>query len=495
MLLRALHSLPQKLSNLLRPLCLLGISSALISVAAPVCAAALSPRVEQALKAGQIGPEALSVAIIPLTGNGTPVYLNADNPVNPASTMKLVTTYAALELLGPTYQWKTAFYTDGTLKNGVLQGNLYLKGGGDPKLTMERFWLLLRELRNAGVQDIRGDLILERSYFHPGKPELSFEDDSGDDTKAYLVEPDALMVNLKMLRLIVRGDTQRAVIQTDPPMPYISIDNRIKVTPATTTCPDWPAINYSFQPQANGHLTILANGQIPDGCSAQRYLSLLDHPNYTASVVRGLWAELGGRITGNDRQGATPSNARLLAQVSSPDLVDVIRDINKYSNNTMARQVFLSIGAKNRLPSDPDDAQAAYRVIGDWFARKGIRAPSLVMENGSGLSRNERITAREMATMLYAAWHSPYSAELMTSMPLAGMDGTLRKRFRSTELMGNAHLKTGTLNNVRALAGFTRDAQGNLFAVAAILNHPRPWGASAVLDQLLLDLYQNGTGR
>ena len=491
MLLRALQSLPQKLGLFL---CALSVGACTLSLVAPVQAAPFSPRVEQALKAGQIESNALSVAVIPLTGNANPLYFNADSAVNPASTMKLVTTYAALELLGPTYQWQTTFYTDGTLKNGVLQGNLYLKGGGDPKLTMERLWLLLRDLRNAGVQDVRGDLVLERAYFRPGRAELSFEDDGGDDTKSYLVEPDSLLVNLKTVRMIVRGEARGAVVQVEPPIPYITLENNVKTTPAGA-CPDLLNISYSFQPQPDSRLVVVANGQIPEGCSGQRYLSLLDHPTYTAGIVRALWTELGGRISGQDRQGITPGKARLLAQAASPDLVDVIRDINKYSNNTMARQVFLSIGAKNRQPTDTDDAQAAFRVIKDWLARKNIRAPQLTMENGSGLSRNERISAREMATLLYAAWHSPYAAELMSSMPLAGMDGTLRKRFRNTALAGNAHLKTGTLNNVRALAGFTRDAQGNLFAVAAILNHPRAAGASVILDQLLLDLYQNGTGR
>ena len=111
------------------------------------------------------------------------------------------------------------------------------------------------------------------------------------------------------------------------------------------------------------------------------------------------------------------------------------------------------------------------------------------MENGSGLSRRERISAREMAAMLHAAWKSPYAAEFISSMPLAAMDGTLRKRMRNTPLAGNAHLKTGTLNNVRALAGYSRDAQGHTWAVVAILNHPRPWGASAILDQVLLELH------
>ena len=487
---RSSLSLLAKVQKICRPLRLLCLAGLLLpaTLPLPASAATLPPRVEQALKAGKLNSDALSLAVIPLTGPGSASYFNADVSVNPASTMKLVTTYAALELLGPTHQWKTAFYTDGPLRNGVLQGNLYLKGGGDPKLTMERLWLLLRDLRNAGVQQVQGDLVLERSHFRTDG-QTPFDDDGGDSSKPYLVEPDALMVNLKTLRLIVRGEARGAAVQVEPPIPYISIDNRVKVT-AASACPGWPQVTYNFQPQADGSLNVVASGQIPEGCSGQRYLSLLDHPAFTGGTVRALWSELGGTITGRDRLGATPGNSRLLAQAWSPDVVEVIRDINKYSNNTMARQLFLSIGARHRLPGDGDDAAAAYRAIDQWLGRKGIRAPNLVIENGSGLSRRERITAREMAAMLHAAWKSPYAAEFVSSLPLAAMDGTLRKRMRNTPLAGNAHLKTGTLNNVRALAGFSRDAQGHTWAVVAILNHPRPWGASAILDQVVQELYR-----
>jgi D-alanyl-D-alanine carboxypeptidase/D-alanyl-D-alanine-endopeptidase (penicillin-binding protein 4) len=129
-------------------------------------------------------------------------------------------------------------------------------------------------------------------------------------------------------------------------------------------------------------------------------------------------------------------------------------------------------------------------VIRSWLARKGITAPHLVIENGSGLSRAERVSARELAKMLQAAWHSPYAAEFMTSLPLVAMDGTMRRRLHRTPLVGEARIKTGTLNNVRAIAGYSRDSNGNSWAVVAILNDPRPWGASSILDQFLLDLYK-----
>lgn len=447
----------------------------------------LPKNVQQALKANKLTNDALSLVVLPLNGPGSSTFVNADVSVNPASTMKLVTTYAALELLGPTHQWKTEFHADGPLKDGVLNGNLYLKGGGDPKLNMEKLWLLLRDLRANGVREVTGDLVLDRSHFiQPDLPQ--FNDDGGDENKPFLVEPDSLLINLKALRFIARAEPGKVNVTVEPPIHGMRIDNRVQALPAGK-CPGWPDVRYNPVKEFDG-TTMVVTGKLPAGCSAQTYLAPLDHPTYAAGVVRAIWQELGGSIQGKDRLGEVPKNARLLVRAFSPDLVEIIRDINKYSNNTMARQLFLSLGAEFRTPADGDDGKAAQRVIRQWLVRKGITAPHLVMENGSGLSRAERVSAREMATLLKAAWESPYAAEFIASMPLAAMDGTMRKRLRRTNLVGEAHIKTGTLNTVRAIAGYSRDVNGNTWAVVAILNHPRPWGASAILDQVLVDLYR-----
>ena len=446
----------------------------------------LSPKVQQALKTNKLQDDALSLVLLPLNGPGIPTVFNADVSMNPASTMKLVTTYAALEMLGPTHQWKTEFYTDGTLNNGILQGNLYLKGGGDPKLNMEKLWLLMRDLRANGVQQVTGNLVLDRNFFD--QPQLPvFNDDGNDKNKPFLVKPDSLMVNLKALRFVARNDAGKVLISVEPPIASIRIDNQVKAVNTKQCTGD---VRYNPVTQADGSVLVTVSGQLADGCNSQTYLSLLDHATYTAGAVRAIWKELGGSIQGQNRQAAVPKNAKLLARAYSPDLAEIIRDINKYSNNTMAQQLFLSLGAQFRSDADGDDAKAAQRVIRQWLAKKGITAPHLVMENGSGLSRAERVSAREMAQMLQAAWKSPYAAEFISSMPIAGKDGTMRKRLKTTAMNGQAHIKTGTLNTVRAISGFSRDSNGHTWAVVAILNDPRPWGASSILDQVLLDLYR-----
>lgn len=461
----------------------------LLPVAVPAASAvssAIPSNVQKAMTANKLSRNSLGVMLVPLNGNGTTTSINADKSMNPASTMKLITTWAALELLGPTYQWKTEFYSDGVLSKGVLNGNLYLKGGGDPKLNMEKLWLLMRDLRANGVQQITGDLVLDRSYFI--QPDHSaFNDDGGDKNKPYLVGPDALLVNLKAVRVITRADGGKIDVSVEPPIANIHIDNRVKLL-KPAKCPGWPDVRYNPVSEFDG-INLIVTGKLNDGCSSQNYISLFDHPGYAAGSVRAIWQELGGKILGKNRQGEVPKQARLLVRANSPDLVEIIRDINKYSNNTMAQQLFLSIGAKFRTSADKNDAVAAQRVIKKLMSSKGIKPDHLVIENGSGLSRNERVSAKELSQVLQSAWNGPYAAEFMSSLPLVGMDGTMRKRLRNTPLLGQAHIKTGTLNTVRAIAGFSRDRNGNTWAVVALLNDPRPWGASATLDLFLTDLW------
>ena len=269
----------------LRPLVLAGL---LLPFALPSQAAAvntsLPPKVQQALKANKLQDTALSLVMLPLDGPGAATVFNADVSVNPASTMKLVTTYAALELLGPTFQWKTEFYTDGTLSNGVLNGNLYLKGGGDPKLNMEKLWLLMRDLRANGVRTISGDLVLDRSHFvQPNLPQ--FNDDGGDVNKPFLVKPDSLLVNLKALRFVARNDGGKVTIAVEPPIANIRIDNQVKAVASKQCKGD---VRYNPVPQADG-VSVVVSGQLGDGCNSQTYLSLLDHPTYAAGAVRAIW--------------------------------------------------------------------------------------------------------------------------------------------------------------------------------------------------------------
>ncbi|MBE9609376.1 D-alanyl-D-alanine carboxypeptidase/D-alanyl-D-alanine endopeptidase [Chitinilyticum piscinae] len=459
-------------------------AGALLASSVLVTAAGLPGSVQQSLKATGLPADALGVAVLPLDG-GKAFYHRADESMRPASTMKLVTTWAGLNLLGPTWSWQTELLADRKPVNGVLEGNLYLRGSGDPKLTIERMWLLVRELRNAGVEDIRGSLVLDGSAFG----ELAFPqeyDDDGDSERAFLVPPDALLSNFRTVRVTFDSTGDKVKLVTEPPLNQVRVSNDLAIG-SGGDCVSWSRrVQQRFGQVSGTQFIVQFIGEMPPGCKAERYVPVLNAREYTQALFWYLWYGQGGKgssLTEKPAGKVVPDNAIVLASTRSPDLVANIRDINKFSNNVMARQLFLTVGAQ-RGKGGATDAAAA-QVIAGWLAGQGITAPELVLENGSGLSRSERISPRHMADMLQGAWRSPWAAEFVASLPLVGMDGTMRKRLTGADEAGRAHIKTGTLRDVRAVAGFVQDDKGRNWVVVGMLNHADAVKGAPVLDALI----------
>jgi serine-type D-Ala-D-Ala carboxypeptidase/endopeptidase (penicillin-binding protein 4) len=453
-------------------------------------AAALPAAVSQALAAAGI-PES-SVAIhVQEVGSDSPVLSQgADRALNPASTMKLVTTYAALDLLGPAYTWSTDVLAAGNVQNEVLTGDLVLKGYGDPKLSIESFWLMLRNVRARGIREIRGDVILDRTYFSTEDFDPSRFD--GDPIRPYNTGPDALLVNFKAVsvQFVPEAGARSVRLVVEPPLEPVQIVNNIALTDGA--CGDWVS-KLKFEPLAaveTARLTI--TGSYARDCGEQtRNFSLLGHRAYTAALFSHLWKELGGTITGSVRDGQTPAAARLLLRNRSPAVSEIVRDINKYSNNVMARQLFLTLGAAYGPPGTMEKARQTVR---QWLTQKGLSMPELVMENGSGLSRVERISARSMSDMLLDAFRSPVMPEFLASLPIVAADGTMRKRLPNAEVAGQAHIKGGTLSGVRAIAGYVLDARGRRVVVVFIANHANAANAQPAQDALLRWVYAREEG-
>nr|WP_236954004.1 D-alanyl-D-alanine carboxypeptidase/D-alanyl-D-alanine-endopeptidase [Marinobacter salinus] len=431
---------------------------------------------------------ALSMAAIPLNGPGIEQYINADELMSPGSIMKLVTTFAALEILGPTHHWDTDFLTDGEMVGDTLKGNLYVRFGGDPKLTIERLWGTLRELHSMGITTIDGQLVLDGHYFEIDDGFPIFEDNGDNPHAPFLVEPSAYLANLNLLHFQVRSDERGTQAWSTPALGEIVIDNRVTAI-SEAPCPSRRSFEWEPIYHDDGKVTVRVTGELPQGCRTTSYLSLLPHEQYTASMIRSLLADVGVEITGTDATGATPEDARLVLKTTSPDLVTMVRDINKWSSNVMARQMLLTIGAENRLDTEDDDRVAGIRVIYDWLESKGINTAGMVIENGAGLSRHGRITARQGAELLQHAWNSPFAADLMASMPIIAMDGTMARRLRNTGMDGTGRIKTGYLENVRSIAGFTRDEHNTTWAVVGMVNNDPAWNGQAVLDRILYSLH------
>lgn len=452
---------------------------------------AVPQSVAVALEAAGIAREGVGIYVHDLHNDRTILSAGADLALNPASVIKLVTTFAALELLGPAYTWKTEAYLDGTLADGRLEGNLLLKGYGDPKLTFEHFWLFLRELRSRGLREIDGDLLLDRSFFAVEEHDPAQFDN--EPTRPYNVGPDALLLNFKSFHLHFvpeqdlasgtdpRGSGlnhagERIGVFSVPDLAPVTVVNNFQLAPGY--CDIWP-----HNPVHDGN-TLTFSGLFPAGCGEKsRSFSLLSANDYMESVFRQLWLELGGSWSGEVRDGLVQDNARLFASRESAPLAEIIRDINKSSNNVMARQLYLTLGTRDG--GRPATLEQSDRVLRQWADARNLRFQEMVIDNGSGLSRTTRFTAYELGEMMRLAWRSPLMPEFVASLPLVAVDGTMRKRLGNSPVAGQAHIKTGYLDGVRAIAGFVNDAQGHTLAVAFLINDAAARHAQAALDALL----------
>ena len=448
--------------------------------------------VAQALRVANIPVGSVAVMVQPLGQARGGLSVNPGAAMNPASTMKLVTTYAGLELLGPAFRWRTEAYLGGPLREGVLEGDLLLKGYGSPKFDYEAFWMLLRGLRGKGVREIRGDLVLDRSRFERNGGDSGRFD--GDEFRPYNVLPDALLINYKSLRFTFLPEPERGTVRiaVQPRPPGFEPGNALRLV-GEGSCPEGRAFRDMLRPvfESAPRARAAFSGTYPLACGERDlHVSLLTPNDYAAGLMRELWTETGGTWNGGAREGSVAAEARPFHVSESAALAEVVRDINKFSNNVMARQLFLTLSVDAAGP--PARAEASARAVRQWLLAKGIAAPELVIENGSGLSRNERISAASMAAMLQAAWKSALMPEFIASMPLAAVDGTMRRRLKNDPVAGQAHIKTGLLSDVRAIAGYVLDRNGQRHAVVMMVNHANAAQSQAAMDALLAWVHQRG---
>ena len=494
--------------------------------AAPAFSSKLPVPVRQALKQAGIPESAVGIYVHEIGATQPLLELNAGVAMNPASVMKLVTTFAGLELLGPAYTWKTELYADGIRNGDILQGNLIIKGYGDPKLNLENFWLLTRRLRQTGLREIAGDLVLDGSHFD--LPSGNTADFDGKPHRAYNVLPEALLVNYRTLalRLIPQPESQTVRIIVDPLPASLDLKNNLILS--NGTCSDWRdalAADIRADTSGSGRVSIDLNGSYSIDCMEKSlFLSVHDSPYYILSLFRQLWQEQGGVFRGRAITGTVPEGLLPLEIHQSPPLADIVRDINKFSNNTAARQLYLALGLS---PGSAASSKAAtikvasilrdYRpdlpggvpgaaadndalppatlaksdlAIRRWLTSKRLSFPELIVENGSGLSRNERISARHLGQLLLAAFQSPVMPEFVSSLPIAAVDGTMKKRLNDSAVAGQAHIKTGLLDGVRTMAGYVLNRSGKRVAVVFLVNHPKAGNAQAAMDVLLDWVYE-----
>ena len=449
--------------------------------------AALPDPVAKAMRDVGVPMNAASIYVVEV-GRVKPLIAHRSTaPMNPASTMKVATTLVALDVLTPGYTWQTTFATASRIEGGVLQGPLYLRGSGDPKFVWEHLQAAVKALRDRGIRDIAGDIVLDRSRFAGAAYDPAQFD--GQPLKPYNVGPDALLFNFKSIgfRFAPLPDDSVAITTDGPTPDGLTVTNRLRVTGGG--CGDWRSlVTPSFSSNGNSAQASFT-GTYPRDCADKDwYVSLFDHTGLLAGTFARMWRDAGGTWTGMMKDGQTPSSARVLYTHTSASLASMVTDINKFSNNVMARQLLLTIDAE--LSKKPAQAKRAARSIQDWAKSRGFDINDLVIENGSGLSRVERISAQSMAKLLEYGLTAPFASDFVSSLPLAATDGTLAKRFVNRQAEGSAYLKTGTLTGVKALAGYLLLPNDRKMIFVGMINHSNAEAGQKALDALVDWVYQ-----
>ena len=457
-------------------------------------AQALPSEVVQALARAKVPLDAVTLLVVDAEGKSSPrLSHRAQVPVNPASVMKLVTTYAALDLLGLAYTWRTPVFVEGAVREGTLYGNLYIKGVGDPKLVAERLWLLLRRVQGLGIQTIAGDIVLDRSAFEVAAVDAASFD--GEPLRPYNATPDALLVNYKsvVMTFVPDRSANLAQVQFEPHLAGVDMQASVPLSLVKNGNGDCGDYRAALKADFSDPLRIRFAGSYPATCAEKVWpVAYIDPRSYSVRAVDSLWREMGGKLVGTVHDGRVPEAAGAAAKVLlpvafelvSPTLAEVIRDINKFSNNVMAQQLFLTLSLNPGVPSgEAATLEASREIVRRWWKDRMGTDDAPTLGNGSGLSRDDRISAQALARLLQSAYRSPLMPELMSSMPIAGVDGTLKNRRNQAQ--GSAHLKTGSLRDVVAVAGYVHANSGKRFCLIAIANHPNANAARPAFDALM----------
>ena len=432
-------------------------------------AAELPSEVQRVLTGHGIPAENISIVVQAIDAPEPILSHLADEPRSPASVMKVITTWGALEYLGPAYSWPTEVYYLGNLADDKLDGDLAIKGYGDPYLVEEELWKLLRALRRQGLTEIGGDLVLDDSYFAVAEPDPGAFDDQ--PYRTYNVVPNALLMNFKAMQFQFFADSAhgRVRVATDPVLPNLEIRNNLTLVDGP--CRAFQAgVAFNHADAATLGRVVL-DGQFSRRCNVYALgRTVLQHDTFAFGLFQSLWRDVGGQFSGKLLKAEIPPDAQPAFVWQSKPLGEVIRSINKNSNNVMTRQLLYTVGAEAAgAPGTRDNGVAAVRAL---LQSRGLDLTSLTLQNGAGLSRDERASMGLLASVLRAAYRSPYAAEFIASLSLGGLDGTTRGRFDARSGEGLVHVKTGRLDHVSALAGYVHGANDRIYVVAVVMNSP-----------------------
>lgn len=438
--------------------------------------------ISHAMRRAKVSPADISIAAIPLDNSGPTLQINANTPRIPASVEKIVTSAAALDLLGPSKVWATkiAVEEETPIENGVLKGDLFIIGGGDPYLPIERFWLLLDNLKARGVKHIEGNIVIDRTLYNvPKHNQFAFD---GDGYRPYNLGPDAFLLNSRSLIIKFKPDKEKGVayLYPEPALHNIKLPESIPLSKAP--CGAW---RKQIAPDYSDPSKPVFNGKYPLACGVKHMLyTVFGMNDYVQAVFSGLWNQDGKTFKGKVVSGKAPDKTEILAVTYSQPLAQINYNMNKYSNNLIARQLFLALGKTAK--EEPKSLQSSRATMRNWADKLGISPRELYVDNGSGLSRTSQLSADAACKILRYMWNHKNMPEFISALPISGTDGTMRKRKVAS---GQAHIKTGYISGVRSIAGYVQTATGHRYAVSAIVNGSSAIGAVPVMDSIISWIY------
>lgn len=425
--------------------------------------AELAASIQKALQAPILRHSQVGIAVRSLTRDKTLYEKNAYQPLNPASTLKIVTTQYALDTLKPSYRFQTVFATNRVLAPGVIDA-LYVKGGGDPYFVIERLWRVAGDMKALGLKEIRGPIVIDNGFFDekffaPGWPEEP-------GPQAYFAPTAAFSVNFNTIVLRVTpgvraGDPAR--VSLEPDVPSAVLESTAKTSGSGK--------DISFDKVSRGDKDIFrVGGHIALGSTpVVKYRNVSDPLRYAGEVVKLVFTQQGISVAGAAKVGTTPKSATELFVEESPPLSSIIKEVNKLSNNFMAEMILKSLAALK--VGAPGTTRAGAELLQDYLKSLKIPPAEFHLENGSGLSRSTRISPHALLTVLETGWKDPRSsAEYLSSFARAGEDGTVDERRPLVKAPAFVRAKTGSLNGVSTICGFITRQDGDLVAFVILMN-------------------------
>ncbi len=436
---------------------------------------ALRKRLTFILKDEKLDTTQMSVEVFSMTQQESLYRLNPEKPLSPASAIKVLTAVVALERLGSDYRFSTEVFTDGKLSQGTLKGNLYLVGGGDPLLSPASLTNLVEQLQRLEIRQVTGQIVVDDWAFDQDRIDLARI--PTDTDKAYNAPVGALSLNFNAVRAYFRPGIKTGAatrVSLWPESSFVKLANR-----AVTTSKGQPMRLNAARLKGTGTDVIEVTGSMPiNAGEISRDFNITQPPKFAGAVFKRLLIDSGIKVAGSEIvHSERPKSARRIARHQSQPLREVVTAMCKDSNNFIADTLVKTIGRE--VKGGQGTMAKGLAVIKDGATRMGVNTRGFKVVSGSGLTRDNRMSAEQFVSLLnFTYLEFDILPELLSSLPIAGKDGTLKNRMKGTVAVGRLRAKTGTIDGVSSLVGLVQSRGGELIAFAILMNDNRQMSGS-----------------